>query len=377
MKDLKFLMVAILFVVLGFGVVGEVRASKEVVIDFYHSKTCPHCIKEKPFLMDLAERYDGVSLNMYEVSEAENMALWREAGEKLGAKIGGVPFTVIGEKYFTGFDEVESTGAEIENLVVELLGEERVKASEDMVKLPFVGRVNWKTMSLPLLTFLVALLDGFNPCAMWDLLFLISLLLGMKGRRRMWILGSVFILTSGVVYFAIMAAWLNVFLWLGLVSWARVAIGLLAVGAGGFSLKSWYSGRGGGCETEDSARKMRMFERLKLAVSNKRLVFAVLGIMGLALAVNVVEMTCSAGLPAIYTKALAMNELSRVQYYLYLLFYILIFMLDDLVVFIVAMTTLKAVGVDSKYASWSRLVGGLVMLWIGYAMLFNPGSLSF
>jgi len=375
---LKRLTVWLLGLVLLLSLALPARAADKVVVEFFHSSTCPYCIKENKFLKKLGREHKEIKVKSYEVSQPYSQRLWEEAGERLGVAVGSVPFTVIGDKHWTGFDE-ETIGKEIEAAVLKELGElEEESASEaGKLKLPFVGKVDPKTLSLPILTFLVALLDGFNPCAMWTLLFLISLLLGMKDRKRMWLLGLTFIVTSGVVYFLVLAAWLNVFLLVGLVKWVRLAIGIFALGSGSWFLRDWWRNRDGGCEVMDEGKRDKVFGRLRKIVKKQELLWAMLGIVVLAIVVNMVEFICSAGLPAIYTQVLAMNNLPAVKYYLYLAFYILIFMLDDMVVFGIAMVTLKAVGIESKYASWSRLIGGIVMFLIGLAMLFNPGLLSF
>ncbi|MFH2062271.1 MAG: hypothetical protein ABIJ43_04775 [Candidatus Beckwithbacteria bacterium] len=357
--------------------VGRIWAQEKVVIDFFYSKSCPHCADEKPFLDQLKKKYSSIEIRSHEVSISEERDYWFKEGQRLGVEVGPVPFTIIGDEYFVGFS-MDYNAEQIEATVKNILGEPvEVKKDEHMIKLPFLGEKDWRLVSLPVLTFLIALVDGFNPCAMWTLLFLISLLLGMKDRKRMWILGLAFIFASSLVYFGMMAAWLNLFMWLGMVGWIRVLVGMFAVGAGGYSFYQWYMGKGGGCKTENSQKRQQVFARIKSAVSDKNLALAVLGIMVLAIAVNVIELACSAGLPAIYTKALVMQNLPSFKYYLYLLFYIFIFMLDDIVIFVIAMTTLRAIGVESKYSNWARLIGGLVMLWIGYAMLFKPEILSF
>lgn len=376
MKFLKWLLVGVLAIGL-FGMRGEVKAQSKVELEFFYTTTCPYCATEKVFLTKLAEKYEGLEIKNYVLSSDSNQALWEQRGKELGVQVGSVPFTVIGNKHWTGFEE-ETIGKEIEQAVREVLGEAVVeKQEEGVIKVPILGKINWQTMSLPLLTLIVAMVDGFNPCAMWTLLFLISLLLGLKDKRRMWLLGLSFILASGVVYYFFLAAWLNAFLIIGMVKWIRMLIGAFAVGAGGWSFFQWWSNRDGGCITADSEKRKKIFDKLKEVVNNKRLFLAVLGIMGLAVAVNMVELACSAGLPAVYTQALALHNLPKVSYYLYLLFYIFIFMLDDLAIFVIAMLSFKAVGIESKYVNISRLIGGVVMLWIGYAMLFKPELLSF
>jgi len=379
---------------------GKVLAVEDLTIYLFYSESCPHCKEELVFLNDLDKRYENVDFEKLEVGERENLVLWQKTGERLGLRVGTVPFTVIGEKYLNGYLNDETSGKAIEEAVkqtlekgvVDLVGEirEEIEKSEvgevkgvetdkieDKLVLPVFGELNVKKLSLPIITFLIALLDGFNPCAMWTLLFLISLLLGMKDRKRMWLLGGVFISVSGAVYFMIMAAWLNVFLLVGLVKWIKILIGLFALGAGWYSLRDWWKNKDGSCKITEHEKRQKTFAKLKEITQNQKLFLALGGIGLLAVAVNMVELVCSAGLPAIFTQILTMNKLASWQYYGYLLFYILIFMLDDLIVFIIAMTTLKAIGIDGKYSRWSRLIGGILMTVIGLLMLFKPEWLMF
>ena len=104
---------------------------------------------------------------------------------------------------------------------------------------------------------------------------------------------------------------------------------------------------------------------------------ALVGIVVLAFAVNLVELICSAGLPAVYTQVLFLSNLARWQYYFYILFYIFIFMLDDLLIFFIAMTTLRLTGLTTKYSRWSHLIGGILMLIIGLLLIFKPEWLMF
>ncbi len=251
-----------------------------------------------------------------------------------------------------------------------------MSAIPETIVFPLIGELVIKELSLPTLTFVIALLDGFNPCAMWVLLFLISLLLGMENRLKMIILGTVFILTSGLVYFLFLSAWLNLFLFLGFVFWIRVVIGAFAVGVGFYYLRDFYLHKTG-CKVVGGEKRKKIFGRLREIVQSKYFLLAVVGIILLAFAVNLVELVCSAGLPAIYTQVLALTPMPRWQYYLYLVFYVVIFMIDDIAVFLIAMTTLHAVGVESKYARFAHLIGGLGMLIIGVLMLFKPELLMF
>ena len=352
----------------------------DVIIDFFWAEGCPHCAHEKIFLDELKIKYPDLQINSYEISKNQtNINLLQQKGRQLSADVSGVPFTVIGSNYVSGFGTKDTTGKQIEDLIKQNLSQEQIeKVQRDLVSihLPFIGEINAKQMSLPILTLTIALVDGFNPCAMWTLLFLISLLLGMKNRKRMWILGIAFIVSSAFVYFLFLAAWLNLFIFLGLVIWVRVIIALVALVAGAINLKEYIENKSG-CKIMGDEKRQKFFEKLKSVTSKKNFILALGGIILLAFAVNLVELICSAGLPAIYTKILSMYQLPTWQYYLYLIFYIFVFMIDDLFVFFTAMVTLQAVGIQSKYTKASHLVGEIIMLIIGLLMLFKPDILMF
>lgn len=362
---------------------------------FFWSKTCPHCAREEVFLEKLAEKYPNLQVKEFEITESrENQVLFKKVGEKFGAP-GYVPFTVVGESHFIGYLDDQTTGQQIEEAVQCYLADGCQDVVQELItpvqeptpperqplpetlSLPLFGEVNVKSLSLPALTFMIAFLDGFNPCAMWTLIFLISFLLGVKNKTKRWTLGVVFIVASGVVYFLFLSAWLSLFLFLGFVLWVRILVGLTALGAGGYNLREYWRNKDGTCKVTKGRKRQKFFDRLKGVAESEKFFLALLGVVLLAFAVNLVELVCSAGLPAIYTQILSLSGLPRWQHYLYLLFYILVFMLDDLLVFFIAMITLQATGIQTKYARYSHLIGGALMVIIGLLLLFKPGWLMF
>lgn len=372
-------------------------AAEKISLYFFWARGCPHCAAEKEFLKSLTQKYPQLEIKSFEVTASrENTALLQKIGQKLNTDTSGIPFTVIGKYHFAGFLDEQTSGQEIEQAVVcaleegcgevadrlinSLLPETRLLKTEKIpqtIRLPLIGSLKTQNLSLPALTFAIALLDGFNPCAMWVLLFLISLLLGMKNRQKMWLLGLTFIIASAFVYFLFMAAWLNLFLFLGFIFWIRIIIGFIALLAGGYNLRDYFVNKEGGCEVVDEEKREKIFAKLRKIASEERLILALIGLVILAFSVNLIELVCSAGLPAIYTQILTVNQLPKWQYYLYLVFYIFIFMLDDLLVFSLAMLTLQAVGIEKKYRRLSCLVGGLVITLIGLLLLFKPEVLMF
>jgi thiol-disulfide isomerase/thioredoxin len=366
----------------------------KVHIYFFWAEGCPHCHKEQIYLDELVSENNNYIVHSLETTKyPENRELLQKVGEKLGVTIGGVPFTVIGENYVVGFHSKETTGPLIEeniqcnietqckDVVADLVTPYTPKGSKgtlpSTISLPLFGEINTKDISLPVLTIMIAAIDGFNPCAMWVLLFLISLLLGMKDKKRMWIFGSIFILASAFVYFLFMTAWLNIFLFLGVIFWVRIGIGLLALYAGYHNLKEYLTNKTGVCKITGDGKRQAIFEKLKKTVQEKHFLIALSGIIILAFAVNLVELICSAGLPAVYTNILTLSNLSGLQYYAYLALYIFIFMLDDLFVFFIAMKTMQMGGISAKYTKYSHLIGGAIMLLIGVLMIFAPEMLMF
>jgi len=244
------------------------------------------------------------------------------------------------------------------------------------VQVPLIGELRLTDLSLPLLTVIMAAIDGFNPCAMWVLVFLVGLLLGIRDRRRMWLLAGTFLFATAAVYFLVLAAWLNVLLVLGAVAWLRIAIGILAVAAGGTYLREGLRHEQV-CEVTEPERRRRVFDRLRRLVQEPGLAVAMLGVALLAVAVNLVELLCSAGSPAVYTGILSQAQLPSAHYYGYLLLYILVFLADDAALVVLAMTTLRVVETNGRYGRWVRVVGGLVMLALGALLIFRPGWLAF
>ncbi|MFH0854535.1 MAG: thioredoxin family protein [bacterium] len=377
-------------------------SDKPVNVYLFYADGCPHCREEKKFLEKIEQKYKNARIYKFEISENGNSLLFRKTGEALGAETSGVPFTVVGNKYFIGWYNDNTTGLALENEILNAMDKGCMDVVGNLLKLdqpnknsaacpvstddqsipkkiqtPFFGEIEVKNLSLPVLTAILGVIDGFNPCAMWVLLFLISLLLGMNDKKRMWILGGSFIVASGAVYFLFMSAWLNLFLLLGFILWIRIIVGFVAFISGGYNLREYYINKDGGCKIGEDKKHRKIFEKLKSITHEKSFWFALGGIIILAIAVNLVELICSAGIPAVYTKILTLTNLVKWKYYLYLILYIFFFIIDDLIIFFIAMFTLQMTGISAKYSRISRLAGGIAMILIGLLLIFKPAWLMF
>ena len=232
-------------------------------------------------------------------------------------------------------------------------------------------------MSLSMFTIIIGLLDGFNPCSMWVLLFLLTLLVYSGSRKRMLFVGGLFILTSGIGYFVFMAAWFNFFKLTGFFSYMKVFVGIAAIIFGlvnikeMFFFKKWFS------FSIAEKHKSRLFSKMRYLVHEASIPAIIIGIVSLALTVNFVELLCTAGFPAIYSKVLAMNNLGMVQNYLYMLLYIIMYELDDLIVLGVVLWFFKSRKLSQKEGKWMKFIAGILMLILGLILILNPSLLMF
>lgn len=349
----------------------ENKDTDKVTVYLFHQNGCPHCEAEIEFLKKMEKKYD-IKVLKYEITSSDknynNMEL---AEQRFMLNLDSVPFTVIGTKYFSGFND--SVGLDIENTIKSYLGED---VDLNVKKLPIIGDVNIKNVSIPLAAIVLGLADGFNPCAMWILLFLISMLFNMKDRKRMWILGITFLVSSALVYFLSMVGF-NYLLGLFKANIIRKLIAVVALIGGILNIRSYIKTKDDGCHVVDSKKRKKYFERIKKFTTEKNFILALLGVVALAFSVNIVELACSAGFPAIFLEILNINDLSNLQDIIYILLYILFFLLDDIVVFVIAMKTLELTGISTKYNRLSHLIGGILMILIGILLIFKPEWIMF
>ena len=429
-KILKFLIVFAVFLLLPV----SAKADEKVInIHLFYGNGCPHCAAEEEFLSDYLKDRTDVKLYKYEIwYDSHNQELLSKVQKEMGTtNKNGVPFTVIGKKTIVGYadgvtDEQikdainyylnndyrdyagEITGkvkkAEVkeettkdesktedkkENKIEKAddttsTQKEKDKALDEVNKTlkthPILKKINVKNVSLPIIAILLGLVDGFNPCAMWILIFLITMLFNMKDRKKMWILGLTFILTSGIVYLMFMLAWLNLATFISKIAFIRLLIAVIALVVGLINIYKYIDSlkkKDEGCDVVDKKDRKKIMEKIISITHEKKFIIALLGIMVLAASVNIIELMCSIGIPLLFTQILAMNNLSTFSYMIYMFIYIFFFLIDDIVIFVISMVTLKVTGLSTKYTKYSHLIGGIIMLIIGLLLIIKPELLMF
>lgn len=332
---------------------------------------CPHCAEAKRFLPQLAEQRPHFrivfrSLDREPSARDDLINLSRQAG----IWPPGVPTFVMHGKVLVGFDDAEHSGPRLTAFI-----DEAVVAGHQ-VDAGWFGTLSVERLGLPLFTLAMGLLDGFNPCAMWVLLFLLSLLIRLQNRRRMALVSGTFVLISGAVYYAFMAAWLNVFLILGMSDPLRITLALVALSVGAINVKDYFAFKQGVSLSIPDAAKPGIYARVRGLLQMQSLSASLLSVAVLAVLVNFVELLCTAGLPAIYTAVLSQQGLSFAEYYAYLLLYIVAYIADDSLMVVIAVVTLGSHKMTEQSGRWLKLISGLVMLALAMTMFFKPEWLS-
>lgn len=365
------------------------NGSIRVHLYVFWSAGCPHCHRALRFLADLEERAPWLDVRAFEVSTPGAAGLYRRLAEQLGVEAAYVPaFFHCGEAS-QGFDRAETTGRRLEasleachrRLAAATASAEQDERTEDAraqppATLPLIGDLDTNAWSLPALTVVLAGLDAFNPCAFFVLLFLMSLMVHVRSRLRMALVGGVFVLFSGLLYFLFMAAWLNLFLLVGVLPAVTAGAGAIAVVIGALNVKDfvWF-GRGVSLSIPERA-KPGLYERTRGLLGAASLPAMLAGTVLLALAANAYELLCTAGFPLVFTRVLTLRELGAPGYYGYLALYNVVYVLPLLAIVTAFVATLGARKLREEEGRVLKLLSGLMMLELGAVLLVAPDWLN-
>lgn len=393
--------VILVLLVAGFGIARPGRAAipaqapEDVPIYFFYGDGCPHCAEEEPFLEKLANRNRRITLYQYEVWYVpENQELFKQMAAAMGFEARNVPTTIIGDRYWVGY--TEEIGAQIEAQVTLCLdevcpdsgvgivpgreeqtpptdgsGEESPASS--VIDLPLIGPVNLESQSLFVSTVLIAFVDGFNPCSLWVLSILLSLTLNTGSRKKVFIIGAVFITVTAVVYMLFIAGLFTVFTFVSFLGWIQVVIALLALFFAFINIKDYFWYKEGLSFTIADDKKSGIYKGIrKVMRAGDSLWGLVSATFVMAAGVSVVEFSCTAGFPVLWTNLLTAQQVGTAAFVLLLLLYMVIYQIDEAAIFLAAVFTLKTSRLEEKHGRVLKLIGGMLMLTLAGVMLINP-----
>ena len=342
-------------------------------IEVFVRAGCPHCEAAKIFLNGLRREQPSLHIALFDIAEdsAARQRLAKLFADR-GLSTAGVPAFLIGTELIVGFRSADTTGAEIRAKLAPKTSGPSLHPVIERIETQWFGTLDVNDVGLVLFTVIIGLLDGFNPCAMWVLLFLLSLLVNLRDRWKMALIAGTFVFVSGVIYFAFMAAWLNMFLLIGFSRTVQITLGAIALLAGVVNVKDFFAlHRGISFNIPESARP-GLYARIRRILQAESLAGALAGIVVVAILVNIIELLCTAGFPALYTQILTVRQLPVWEYYGYLGLYNLAYIFDDGLMVTIAVITLSRRKLQERAGRWLKLTSGLVMAGLGTVLLLQP-----
>lgn len=380
----------------------ETRDESNPVIFAFVRADCGHCVEEKKFFSILTAEDSSLEIRFYDLAEEKNRALFAQVADRY-VLVKGTPITMIFGTVVQGFESAETTGALFRELLKK--GGEN-KTFEDVVgggatvhdgvgatctaegtcstappsyivRIPIIGtQIDVGTWPLFALSAILGFIDGFNPCAMWVLVMFLMILAQAGSRKRMIQFAGLFIVAEAVMYYLILTVWITAWDFIALDRIVTPAVGALAVGSGAYFLYRFFTFKQE-CSIASINQQQSFANRAK-ALAGKPLTLAVaLGILALAFSVNIFEFACSIGIPQTFTKIIELNAPHWLAWQGYMATYILMYMIDDMVVFGIAVYSIQKIGSTAGYAKWSSLIGGVLMLLLGILMILRPDLLVF
>lgn len=387
------------------------QTPEQVPISVIVRADCAHCKDEKAFLEGLQKIRNDIQVILHDIDTPEGKDLFDRLTEKENLSK-TTPLTLVGNTIIQGFDTTETTGKRIEELVNKSLGKKTftlpeyleaglsgtpIETVEDgscdgegetctanyglndtflTFSVPFFGTIDSGQYSLPVLASLLGFIDGFNPCAMWVLVTFLIILIEIGDRRLMWRIAGLFIVAEAIMYYLILNVWFTTWDFIGLDRIVTPIVGIIAMAAGLYFL---YEGikSDGTCKVTNLEQRSKIHKKIKDIALNPFTIGTALAVIGLALSVNIIEFACSIGIPQTFTKIIELNQLSGWQSQGLMAIYILGYMVDDFIVFGIALWGAQHLGLTSKYTKWSHLIGGTLMVILGALLIFSPESLRF
>lgn len=376
----------------------EVSISNDVTIYLFYLPSCSECKAEKEYINELTGEYSYIDTVQFDISTGndQNIALLNKVGEVFSETSIVTPFSVIGGKHFVGFNanvklQLKKYAQKYHSNAFtdiiykiqnnqEILSTDIDISSETEFELPLIGNVDVKTISIGLLAMVLGFVDGFNPCATWVLIFLVSLLVSTKSKKKALIIGGTFLFISALFYFAIMMAWIGTISIISAKTIFQIIIGIFAILAGLFNVYQFIKSmkkKDEGCEVVNEKSHNKLVERVKRIVNQQNLLLALLGASFLALIVNFIELACSSGLPVIFLQILSINAIDGWTRVFYILIYVFFFIIDDIVIFVTLLLTSRIKGISAKVTKYTHLIGAIIMLTLGILMVFFPSIIMF
>jgi cytochrome c biogenesis protein CcdA/glutaredoxin len=398
----------LLVVLLGSGDVMPVFAEQPVVNGYvFEREGCPYCAQALEHLHQLAAQAPRIVIHEFDVvKDPEHRELFFAFGDKFGFEPQYVPTIFIGSQYWVGYNntiqaemdrkiqqclatpcvdegmgilrefglvDALSPGEPVEGEVPPDEESSPVDESAFSITLPLIGQINLADQSLLLSTLLISFVDGFNPCSIWVLSMLLAITLNTRSRKKVLIIGFVFITVTAIVYALFIGGLFTVFTFIGYVGWIQLVVALIALVFALVNIKDYFWYKEGLSFTISDKQKPGIYKGIRRIMNAEENIWGLISAtVVMAAGVSLVEFSCTAGFPMVWTNLLAFHEVTGLAFLGFLLVYMLVYQLDEMGIFLVAVFTLRKSKMEEKYGRILKLLGGILMLALAIVMLVDP-----
>jgi thiol-disulfide isomerase/thioredoxin len=396
---------------------------KGIHIYFFWGEGCPHCAAAKPFFDSLTSKYPEVVYHSFEVYyDQPGQQFFMQMAQKYGVQQLAVPTFFIGPYYLQGYSDefipdiikvVEycrengcvdagegllpgsAVGAPTRIQTISptatasppqppsssdapaMLDSTEILDQSSHFKIPLLGEVNLTSQPVILSTILIALVDGFNPCSLWVLSMLLALTLHTRSRKKVFVIGVVFLTVTAAIYALFIAGLFSVLTMTGFLRWIQVLIGVIALIFAAVNIKDYFWYQEGISFTISDDKKAGIFKRMRAVLDASQTWWGLISAtVVLAAGVSIVEFSCTAGFPIVWVNLLGSQNIAGGAFFALLLIYMLIYQLDEMVIFFSAVISLKSTRLEEKHGRLLKLIGGMLMLTLSITMLIDPALMN-
>jgi thiol-disulfide isomerase/thioredoxin len=370
MNKNRYFTLLLVFVVLLLSVT-SVIAENQVIVDFYYSESCGSCKPVIAIIDNITTHYAENYSETVVIQKKEVSSNATNRNEMHARKL-SFPSVIINNE--TKIPKANLTYEEISESIDEYIANLEIHKNYDqnVIYLPWIGPVNLTGLSLPVLTIVLGGLDSFNPCSFFILIFLLNLLLYLQSRRRMLLVGGIFIFFSGFFYFLFMFVMFNTLLIsASFISLISLAVGIVAVGIGLLNIKDFFSLKKGPSLSIPEEKRSKTFKQIRKLVKSPSLLAMLGGTVFLAVSVNFYELLCTLGFPLIYTTRLTEAQLPLFEYYLYLFFYNVVYVIPLIIILLVFTLTLGAMKLSEWQIQRLKLFSGIMIFSFGLFFIID------
>lgn len=372
-------------------------ADPETDLVLFWGDGCPNCEAEREWLEQVQAQYPELRVAQYEVwNDAANRELFVAQGVRLGFDASSVPTAIVGERVWIGWsDQIRQDMAAAIDQVSRgkwpqagvygtpgagtCSAEDAVCTVDDdgqVVEVPLVGEVALGGRSLLVSTVIIGFVDGVNPCSLWAISVLLTIVLRSGSRRRVVAIGSTFLVVTAAMYALYMAAIYSALTVVGFIGAIQISVAIVAAVFGAVSVKDYFAFKKGLSFTISDAAKPGIYQRMRAAAGQHSLIPALGATVALAVAVSLLETPCTAGFPVLWTGMLQANNVGALETAGLFAAYMVPFLLDEFLVLALAIATMRAMKLQEKHGELLKLFAGVTMLVLAVVMVIDPALME-